>query len=120
VIGVGAGIIAACGAILHGNLKNSYFFHESKHHEGDTVNIYLSEEVSFLNKAAIRQTLDNIPANTKVVIDASKTSYIDFDVLELIKEFRDIKAPLKNIDLQLNGFKEKYQIANELNVQSVH
>ena len=120
VIGVGAGIIAAFGAILHGNLKNSYFFHESKHHQGDTINIYLSEEVSFLNKAAIRQTLDNMPANTKVVIEASKSSYIDFDVLELIKEFRDIKAPLKNIDLQLKGFKEKYQIENELNVQSVH
>lgn len=120
VIGVGAGIIAALGAILHGNLKNSYYFHESKHHEGDAINISLSEEVSFLNKAAIRQTLDNLPVNTKVLIDASKTSYIDFDVLELIKEFRDIKAPLKNISLQLKGFKEKYQIENELNVQSVH
>lgn len=120
VIGVGAGIIAACGAILHGNLKNSYYFHENKHKAGDDINIHLSEEVSFLNKAAIRQTLDNIPANTKVTIDASKTSYIDFDVLELIKEFRDIKAPLKNIDLQLNGFKEKYQIENQMNVTSGH
>lgn len=120
VIGVGAGIIAACGAILHGNLKNSYFFHEDKHQEGDDVNIHLSEEVSFLNKAAIRQTLDNIPANTNVVINASNTTYIDFDVLELIKEFRDIKAPLKNINLKLQGFKEQYQVENELNVQSVH
>ncbi|MES2847778.1 MAG: SulP family inorganic anion transporter [Bacteroidota bacterium] len=120
ILGVFAGIVAAFGAILHGNLKNSYYFHESKHQEGDAINISLSEEVSFLNKAAIRQTLDNLPANTKVVIDASKTSYIDFDVLELIKEFRDIKAPLKKIDLQLKGFREKYQIENELNVQSVH
>lgn len=120
VAGVVAGIIAACGAILHGNLKNSYFFHEGKHQEGDSVKIHLSEEVSFLNKAAIRQTLDNIPPNTSVVLDASDTTYIDFDVLELIKEFRDIKAPLKSIKLQLVGFREKYQIENELNVQSVH
>ncbi|MGG9970859.1 SulP family inorganic anion transporter [Ferruginibacter sp. SUN002] len=120
VIGVGAGIFAAFGAILHGNLKNSYFFHEAKHKQGDSINIHLSEEVSFLNKAAIRQTLDNMPANTSVTIDASNTTYIDFDVLELIKEFRDIKAPLKNINLQLEGFKEKYQIVNEQNVQSVH
>lgn len=120
VVGVGAGIIAALGAILHGNLKNSYYFHEDKHQAGDDIRIHLSEEVSFLNKAAIRQTLDNIPANTNVTIDASSTTYIDFDVLELIKEFRDIKAPLKKINLQLKGFKEKYQIVNELNVQSVH
>jgi MFS superfamily sulfate permease-like transporter len=120
LIGVIAGIIAASGAILHGNLKNSYFFHKEKHHEGDLIKIHLSEEVSFLNKAAIRETLDRIPANATVVIDASKTSYIDFDVLELIKEFRDIKAPVKNITSKLTGFKEKYQVENELNVQSVH
>jgi MFS superfamily sulfate permease-like transporter len=120
LIGVVIGIISAFGAILHGNLKNSYFFHKDKHQEGDIIRIRLSEEVSFLNKAAIRETLDHIPENANVVIDASHTDYIDFDVLELIKEFRDIKAPLKNIKCNLVGFKEKYQIENEMNVQSVH
>lgn len=120
LIGVIAGIVAASGGILYGNLKNSYFFHKEKHHEGDIIRIHLSEEVSFLNKAAIRETLDKLPENSTVVIDATNTSYIDFDVLELIKEFRDIKAPIKNITSKLVGFKEKYQIENELNVQSVH
>jgi MFS superfamily sulfate permease-like transporter len=120
IIGVFAGIIAATGAILHGNLKNSYYFHKEKHKEGDLINIKLSEEVSFLNKAAIRQTLDHMPKNSSVRLDASNTKYIDYDVLELIKEFRDIKAPLKNIQLELVGFKEAYNIENSLNVQSVH
>jgi len=120
IIGVLAGIIAATGAILHGNLKNSYFFHAEKHKEGDTINIKLSEEVSFLNKASIRQTLDHMPANSSVVIDASNTRYIDYDVLGLIKEFRDIKVPLKNIKLQLIGFKEAYKIENTQSVQSSH
>lgn len=120
IIGVLAGIIAAIGAILHGNLKNSYFFHSEKHKEGDTITIKLAEEVSFLNKAAIRQTLDHMPANTAVVIDASNTQYIDYDILELIKEFKDIKVPLKNIRLQLIGFKEKYKIENTMHVQSMH
>lgn len=120
LVGVLSGIITAIGAVLHGNLKNSYYFHKENHHEGDRINIRLSEEVSFLNKAAIRQTLDHIPENTRVTIDASGTDYIDFDVLELIKEFRDIKAPLKDIKLQLVGFKEVYKIENYSNVQSVH
>ena len=120
LIGVMAGLIAAFGAVLHGNLKNSYFFHKDKHHEGDVIKIRLSEEVSFLNKAAIRVTLDQLPGSSTVLIDASKTDYIDFDVLELIKEFRDIKAPLKNINCKLEGFHEKYEIENKLNVQSVH
>ncbi len=119
IIGVGAGILAAGGAILHGNLKNSYYFHSEKHKEGDTINIRLSEEVSFLNKAAIRQTLDHMPENSRVVIDATNTKYIDYDVLELIKEFRNIKAPLKKINLSLIGFKEVYKIENQSHVQSV-
>ncbi|MEJ7770138.1 MAG: SulP family inorganic anion transporter [Chitinophagaceae bacterium] len=120
LIGVIAGLITAFGSILHGNLKNSYFFHKDRHHEGDTINIRLSQEVSFLNKAAIRSTLDHIPQNATVIIDASDSDYIDFDVLELIKEFRDIKAPLKNIKCKLEGFQEKYQIENHLHVQSMH
>jgi len=120
LVGVIAGLVAAFGAILHGNLKNSYFFHKDQHHEGDIIKIRLSEEVSFLNKAAIRETLDHMPANSRVVIDASHTDYIDFDVLELIKEFRDIKVPLKKISVKLEGFHEKYQIENHSNVQSVH
>ena len=120
LIGVMAGLVAAFGAILHGNLKNSYFFHKKKHQEGDIIKISLSEEVSFLNKAAIRVLLDQLPENSTVLIDASNTDYIDFDVLELIKEFRDIKAPLKNINCRLEGFHEKYEIENQLLVQSVH
>jgi MFS superfamily sulfate permease-like transporter len=120
LIGVVAGIVTAFGAILHGNLKNSYFFHKDKHTAGEVIKIRLSEEVSFLNKASIRETLDHIPENSEVILDASHTDYIDFDVLELIKEFRDIKAPLKNIKCTLNGFQEKYQIENQLLVQSMH
>lgn len=120
LLGVIAGLIAAVGAILHGNLKNSYYFHQDKHHEGDTVKINLSEEVSFLNKASIRETLDHIPENATVIIDAHNTNYIDFDVLEIIKEFRDIKAPLKKINCKLVGFKEVYKIENAYGVQSAH
>ncbi len=120
LIGVIAGLMAAVGAILHGNLKNSYFFHKDRHTQGDSIRIHLSEEVSFLNKASIKATLDDIPANASVIIDASNTKYIDFDILEIIKEFRDIKAPLKNITCELRGFKEEYKIENQSNVQSVH
>ncbi len=120
LVGVIAGLFSAFGAILHGNLKNSYFFHKDQHQEGDIIKIRLSEEVSFLNKASIRETLDHLPANSSVVIDASQTDYIDFDVLELIKEFRDIKAPLKKISLRLEGFREVYKMENQIHVQSVH
>lgn len=120
LIGVLAGLVTSFGAILHGNLKNSYFFHKENHHKNDVIKIHLSEEVSFLNKASLRETLDHIPENSKVIIDATNTKYIDFDVLELIKEFRDIKSHVKNIKCQLIGFKEIYKINNTYSVISEH
>lgn len=116
--GVGLGLVAAIIAILYGNLKNSYFFHKETYHEGETIRINLSEEVSFLNKASIKLTLDHLPANSTVVIDATQSQYIDFDVLELIREFQAVKAPLKNINSVLVGFREKYGIDNTHNVVS--
>lgn len=118
LIGVGLGLLTSMVAILYGNMKNSYYFHKENHHKGEMIRMQLSEEVSFLNKASIKLTLNHLPENSTVVIDATKTHYIHFDVLELIKEFKNIKAPEKNIDCILTGFKEKYRIDNTHNVTS--
>jgi MFS superfamily sulfate permease-like transporter len=116
--GVGLGLVTAIVAILYGNLRNSYYFHKENYHEGEVIRIHLSEEVSFLNKASIRTTLEHLPNGSTVVIDAANTHYIDFDVLELIKEFKEIQAPEKNIQCILTGFKEQYQVDNTHNVLS--
>ncbi|MBC7776666.1 MAG: SulP family inorganic anion transporter [Phycisphaerae bacterium] len=107
--GVGIGLAASAFAILRGNLKNAYFFHKEEYHEGDLITVKLSQEVSFLNKAAIKQTLEDLPENSKVLIDASDTAYIDFDVLESIREFAKEKADKKGIELTLMGFRDKYK-----------
>jgi MFS superfamily sulfate permease-like transporter len=116
--GVALGLATSMIAILYGNMKNSYYFHKENHHEGEIIRIHLSDEVSFLNKASIKLTLDHLPAHSTVVIDATDTQYIDFDVLELIKEFKNIKAPEKHIQCVLTGFREKYKIDNTHNVVS--
>lgn len=90
-------------------MKNSYFFHKEEYHEGDLITIKLSQEVSFLNKAAIKLTMDHLPENSKVIFYASDTAYIDFDVLESIKEFTKEKAPGMGIKVTLKGFKDKYK-----------
>jgi len=117
--GVGVGLVVSVFYILKGNLKHAYYFHREDHHEGDLIQIKLSEEVSFLNKASIKQTLSHLPENSKVLVDASASTYIDFDVLELIKEFKEVQAKEKNIQLVLTGFKEQYNIENDSHVLSV-
>ncbi len=108
LVGLGASVLA----ILYGNLRNAYFFHEEEYHEGDLIRIRLSQEVSFLNKASIKRTLDDLPAGSFVLIDASDTAYIDFDVLEIIRDFATVKAPAKNIRVVLRGFHERYNIGD--------
>ncbi|MFN8430238.1 MAG: SulP family inorganic anion transporter [Spirosomataceae bacterium] len=107
--GVGVGLAFSIFYILLGNFKNSYYFHKELEDDHETLRIVLSEEVSFLNKASIRETLDKLPRNSKVIIDASNSKYIDFDVLEIIKEFTEIKAKLKNIRCKCVGLKEIYE-----------
>ena len=117
--GVGIGLVVSVLALLYGNYKNSYYFHKENHHEGDVILIHLAEEVSFLNKASIKLTLEHLPANSRVVIDAQDAHYIDHDVLELIRDFTSIQAKQKNIDCKTVGFKNRYGITNTDNVQSI-
>lgn len=112
LIGVGVGLGVSILFLLWGNMKSPYFFHKEKYRTGDLIRLELAQEVSFLNKASILLTLDKLPESSTVVIDASKTAYIDQDVLEIIREFAQIKAPQQKIKVVLKGFKEAYKINN--------
>lgn len=108
--GVALGIIISILFVLRGNLKRAYRFRKEKFEDGDVIRIDLAQEVSFLNKAAIKTTLSQIPENSKVVINASDTVYIAHDVLDLIHEFATIRAIEENIKVKLKGFKKAYEL----------
>ncbi|MCK0161303.1 SulP family inorganic anion transporter [Allomuricauda sp. F6463D] len=112
LIGVGIGMVVSIYFILRGNVKLAYFFKKDKHNEGETIHMELAQEVSFLNKAAIKQTFVHLPKNSDVIIDASNTVYIDFDVLQLIKEYAAKGAKERNINVSLVGFRKEYKIEN--------
>ncbi len=110
--GVGIGLIVSIFYILKSNLRLAYFMKKKDHFEGEDLTIKLAQEVSFLNKAAIKQLLQDIPANSKLTIDASETFYIDHDVVELVRDFLKTGSKEKNIAVQLVGFKESYAMEN--------
>jgi carbonic anhydrase len=116
LIGISLGMAVSVIAILRGNIRSSYFFRKEKYKAGESIILELAQEVSFLNKASILLTLDHMPENSTVVIDGSKTTYIDFDVLETIREFKEVKAVQKNITVIITGFKEQYKLANTENI----
>ena len=104
LLGIAIGLLIALLCVLLENYKVAGYYHEE--HEDSTTIIRLSEQVSFLNKANILRTLDHLPHHSKVVIDASDSRYIDYDVYEIIMNFK-AEAKRKDIQLQiinLNGY----------------
>ena len=104
LLGIGIGLLIALVSVLLENYKVAGYYHEE--HEDKTIVIRLTEQVSFLNKANILQTLDRIPNYSNVIIDASNSRYIDYDVYEIIINFK-IEAKSKGIQLEiinLNGY----------------
>lgn len=110
--GVALGLAINILFILWGNMKQAYVFRAVNYKEGDVIHIDLAQEVSFLNKMAIKNTLNNLPKGAQVVIDASNTVYIAHDVQDLIREFYEIKSVEKGISVQLIGFKDAYDLEN--------
>ena len=116
--GVALGMMINIIFILIGNSKRAYNFNIEDYRDGDVIKIDLAQEVSFLNKAAIKDTLNKIPQNSKVEINASSTVYISHDVLDLITEFKEIKAKDLNLKVKLSGFKDGYDIENSEGYQN--
>lgn len=103
LMGVGMGMAVAFMIILQRNYMNSHFLHlheddpDTEHH---IVTMRLAEEVTFLNKGAIKKELSQVPNNAWLVIDKSNCVYINHDVEEIISDF--IKtAPARGIRVQV-------------------
>ncbi len=117
--GVGIGLTFSIIFLLYRNMRIPFFFRKTSHSKGELVEIKLAQEVSFLNKAGIKMALEKLPNGSKVIIDAGETEYIDFDVLDLIRDFHETRAKDKNITMSLVGFKNIYKVPRTENPDKV-
>lgn len=106
--GIGLGMAVAIFLILLDNYKTPYYIREDQWKDSDIIKIELAQEVSFINKVGIQQSLDHLPENSKVVIDASKTLSMHPDVFDIIEDFK-ITAKGRNIDLEIQGLDDTPQ-----------
>ena len=102
LIGIGLGMAVAVIHLLWNNYQTPYHFDAEKHVPGETIRIELSEDVSFLNKASIENTLNHLPEGSHVIIDESRAKTIHPDILEIIDNFEKIVAPRKNIKVEVD------------------
>ena len=113
LVGIGIGMGVAIFYILLNNMRNPYVMKETHDKEKKHYRIVLAEMVTFLNKAQIMKELNSVPNDSELLIDASNTSYIEHDALEVISDYKE-SAKYKNISLSmccgeslnLNSFQE--------------
>lgn len=118
LIGVVIGLFVSIFYILKSNFKNPFVLQNEVLHFNETLRLELPNQVSFLNKASIKDTLWSVPEGSKVIIDASYTDFIDNDVIEDIEEFKNIISIEKDIKLNIIGLKDQYQLKD--NIQFVN
>jgi len=114
LIGISIGMVIALFCILLEHYKTDLYFHEER--KANKTFIRLSENVSFLNKANVLKTLTLLPDHSHVVIDATATRYIDYDVFEIIQNFK-VEADRRNITLvmeNLRGYGNIQPVSNAL------
>ncbi len=114
LIGILIGMAVAVSFILNSNFRRPLNATVETHLSGDVTRIELANQVSFLNRAVLDQTLEKIPRGGDVLISATYTDYIDPDVLEMIRDFKENVAPARGVRVSLKGFRSKYHLKDEI------
>jgi MFS superfamily sulfate permease-like transporter len=96
LIGICVGITVGLYFILRSNFHSAILIIKDEHR----FLIRFGKDVSFLNKGYLKTTLEKIPNNQAVLIDASKSNFIDQDIVDLINDFI-INAELRNVRIYI-------------------
>ena len=100
LVGVGVGLAIAFFYILYRNYQTPYD-KATTHENGKEVHhIQLSQVASFLNKAAILRSLNELPDNCIVIIDGSQNAQMHQDVVDILEDFC-LNASVRNIEVRL-------------------
>jgi MFS superfamily sulfate permease-like transporter len=83
LVGICVGMIAGFYFIFRSNFHKSILILKDEHR----YLIRFAKEVSYLNKGYLKTALENIPDDRAVLIDASKSSFVDQDVIEVVNDF---------------------------------
>ena len=102
--GVGIGLVVAILEILYINYKKPYLLDIDTNKEDNIYHFQLAEDVTFLHKASILETLNKVPNGSKVVVDGTKSISIHPDVREIIEDFM-IHSEYSDIAVELRGLK---------------
>jgi MFS superfamily sulfate permease-like transporter len=98
LVGIGIGMVVGVFFVIKTNYQRSLLVTQLN---GNFL-VKLQKDVSFLNKAPLMKELSAIPSGSNVIFNASKASFIDHDIQEVLNDFIET-APSKNITITIEG-----------------
>jgi len=101
LLGIAIGMLTGVVIVLYHNLRNPFTVEQHAPGSPEYL-ITLAEEVSFLNKGRILQQLQMVPEGSHVVIDGTRSKVVDFDVRQILRDFR-VGAPGRGIQAEFRG-----------------
>lgn len=114
LIGVTLGLFSSIFFILHASLKNPIKIFKEDYLGSKVKRIVLANQVTFLHKASLSEVFDKANSKSHLVLDATNTEYIDSDILDMIDDFKNETAKIRNVMVSLVGFKERYEIKDKI------
>lgn len=110
LIGIGLGLAVGIFQILYSNFRQPYAVNHISENGSTRMHIQLAENLTFLSKANLIDTIAHIPDDTKVVIDTSKSYFIHPDIKEILADFRE-NSKYRNIQLKFIGYEPEEEAA---------
>lgn len=95
LLGIGIGLAIGVTYILRTNMIKSVVLV----HDGPSYLLRFNKDMSFVNKAELKQVLRKIPDHADLIIDGARIHFIDHDIYELLSEFT-AGAPYRHISVE--------------------
>ena len=96
--GISIGLVVGIFFVVRSNFKKAVVFVEHR----NNYLIRLKRDVTFLNKAALKRDLIQIPDGAHVLVDASRVQFMDEDIREVLEDFINA-APGRGMEISLQG-----------------
>lgn len=115
LIGVTIGLLTSFVFIIKNSAHGEIRVIKEKRLQEEIFRIFLPHQLSFLMRGSLRNVLESLPQRSHVVLDATDTSYIDADCLDLIKDFTASESRARDIVVSLESFKDSYNLKDRVN-----
>ncbi len=95
LIGIAVGLAVGINYVLYFNFKSAI----KAVRDGKNVLVVFSKDVSFLNKAHLKQILTEVKEGDSVLFDGARAQFIDKDIFMTLQEFKD-DGVKRNIEVE--------------------